>query len=394
VNNWLLFPRFRQCRDAAVDDASLSGLIGSLYDASLEPSRWQAALGNARDFVGGSVAAIYSRDMMGTSFAVHHDDHRMDPHYKKLYLEEYSRLDPMTVGQAMSTVDNPFSSADIMDHCELHETRIYQEWIRPQGFVDFINVGIEKSAKAVVLFGIFRHQRDGLVNDESRRRMGIIGPHLKRAALIGTSFADKTGENAAFAEMLDGLSTALFLVRDNGQIVHANAAGHEMLASSSVVSAYRGRLAARGPAVDRALLEAVAAAAHGDGAVGRRAAALTLSSHDGQSHVAHLMPLTSGARRQAGHAYGAAAAVFIRKVAVDMPSTPETIARHYGLTPSELRVLLAIVEVGGVPEVAESLGVSITTTKTHLNRVYAKTGTGRQADLVKIIAGFASPLVS
>jgi DNA-binding CsgD family transcriptional regulator len=69
------------------------------------------------------------------------------------------------------------------------------------------------------------------------------------------------------------------------------------------------------------------------------------------------------------------------------------IAKAYKLTPMELRVLLAIVEVGGVPEVAEALGVAETTVKTHLGRVYKKTGTGRQADLVKLVAAFSSPLL-
>lgn len=57
-------------------------------------------------------------------------------------------------------------------------------------------------------------------------------------------------------------------------------------------------------------------------------------------------------------------------------------------------MLLAIVEVGGVPEVAAMLGVAETTVKTHLGRLFVKTGTGRQADLVKIVAGFATPLAS
>ena len=35
--------------------------------------------------------------------------------------------------------------------------------------------------------------------------------------------------------------------------------------------------------------------------------------------------------------------VFLRKATIEAPSPPETIARHYGLTPTELRVLLAIV---------------------------------------------------
>jgi DNA-binding CsgD family transcriptional regulator len=58
-----------------------------------------------------------------------------------------------------------------------------------------------------------------------------------------------------------------------------------------------------------------------------------------------------------------------------------------------LRVLMAIVEVGGVPEVAVALGVAESTVKTHLGRLFVKTGAGRQADLVKVVAGFATPLI-
>jgi len=55
--------------------------------------------------------------------------------------------------------------------------------------------------------------------------------------------------------------------------------------------------------------------------------------------------------------------------------------------------MLAIVDVGGAPEVAEALGVAASTVRTHLGRVYAKTGVARQADLVKLVAGFSSSLV-
>jgi DNA-binding CsgD family transcriptional regulator len=64
----------------------------------------------------------------------------------------------------------------------------------------------------------------------------------------------------------------------------------------------------------------------------------------------------------------------------------------FRLTPTELRVLLAIVEVGGVPEVAAALGVADTTVRTHVGRLFEKTGVKRQADLVKLVAGYSTPL--
>jgi DNA-binding CsgD family transcriptional regulator len=56
-------------------------------------------------------------------------------------------------------------------------------------------------------------------------------------------------------------------------------------------------------------------------------------------------------------------------------------------------VLRAVVEIGGVPEIADALGIGEATVKTHLHRLFAKTGTSRQAELVKLVAGFSNPLL-
>jgi DNA-binding CsgD family transcriptional regulator len=77
-----------------------------------------------------------------------------------------------------------------------------------------------------------------------------------------------------------------------------------------------------------------------------------------------------------------------------MCSLQGVIARFYKLTPTELRVLFAIVQVGGVPAVAAAMGIAGSTVKTHLRRLFAKTGTERQADLVKLVASYANPLVA
>ena len=90
-------------------------------------------------------------------------------------------------------------------------------------------------------------------------------------------------------------------------------------------------------------------------------------------------------------AYTAVAAVFVRKAELGSPL--DVIAQTYKLTPAELRVLHAIVEIGGVPETAQALGVAETTVKTHLYRLFDKTGVSRQADLVKLVAGYSNPLV-
>jgi DNA-binding CsgD family transcriptional regulator len=175
--------------------------------------------------------------------------------------------------------------------------------------------------------------------------------------------------------------------------VHANAAGNALLRQSDILRTSGGRLIANDPDADQIFVDTFAKAEGGDAAVGINGIAVPLIARDGTRHVAHVLPLTSGARKRAGARYAAVAALFVHQAALEVPSPPEAIAKAYKLTPMELRVLLAVVEVGGVPDVAEALGVAQTTVKTHLAGVYKKANCSRQADLVKLVAGFSNPFV-
>jgi DNA-binding NarL/FixJ family response regulator len=62
-------------------------------------------------------------------------------------------------------------------------------------------------------------------------------------------------------------------------------------------------------------------------------------------------------------------------------------AKRYCLTTSEVRVLEAVLKVNGIRAVAEDLGLSQSTVKTHLHNLFRKTGANRQADLVKRVVG-------
>ncbi len=61
-------------------------------------------------------------------------------------------------------------------------------------------------------------------------------------------------------------------------------------------------------------------------------------------------------------------------------------ARTYHLTDTEARVLTGL--IGNTPqEVAAQLGLKITTVRTHMAAIFAKTGTRRQPELIWVVAG-------
>ena len=371
----------------------LSILISEIYDAALDASLWRGVIGKASRFVGGVSAAIFHKDAAGRSGNVYYDDGGIDEAFRKLYFQKYGKLDPATTGHFFAELEQPLAVADLMPYDEFLETRFYKEWARPQGLVDFMAAMLDRSATSAAYFGVFRHERDGIADDEARRRMRLIVPHIRRAVLVGKLVDLKKAEVATLAETLDGLSAGMCLVDADSRVVHANAAAHVIFSWHDFMFVSAGRLAVGDTAVAHILRELFASAGDGDSAVGIKGIALPLTAQNGDRYVANVLPLTSGARRRSGIVSTAVAALFIHKSSLAMQPPPQIIAQHYKLTPTELRVLLAIVEVGGVPEVADALGIADSTVKTHLGRLFEKTGTRRQADLVKVVAGFSTPLL-
>ena len=371
----------------------LSDLIGDVYDAALNATLWRGVLGKARALIGGSAAALYYKDASSKRGGVYHDDGGIDPYYRQLYFDKYVKLDPTTTGHFFAELGQPVAVADLMDYQEFRETRFFKEWACPQGLVDTAVAVIDRSLTSVNLFGVFRHERNGVVDEEMRRRMRLLIPHIRRAVLIGQVIDIETTQAETLTDTLNGISAGMFLADEAGRIVHANLSGHAMLAAGDVLLAPAGRLVARDAQSNQSLREVLLLAGSGDAAVGTKGISMPLTSQSGAPYVAHILPLTSGARGQMGARYVAVAALFVHKAGIAQPSPPEILAKTFKLTPTELRVLLAIVQVGGVPETAEALGIGEATVKTHLHRLFTKTGGSQRADLVKLVASFANPLI-
>ncbi len=61
------------------------------------------------------------------------------------------------------------------------------------------------------------------------------------------------------------------------------------------------------------------------------------------------------------------------------------VAQLHGLTPAEARLAAHLVQGATLVEAARRMGVALTTVRTHLKRTFEKTGTRRQAELVKLL---------
>jgi DNA-binding CsgD family transcriptional regulator len=74
----------------------------------------------------------------------------------------------------------------------------------------------------------------------------------------------------------------------------------------------------------------------------------------------------------------------IRRVKNDQARL-NSVARRFGLTPAESNLLAALCGGASLIEASAHLGVARTTARTHLQRIFDKSGTHRQAELVRMV---------
>lgn len=367
----------------------LSAVLESIYDAALDPERWTGAVEKIGAFINCSAGSIVSVDVLHLDTQIFYT-WGYAPKFQAV-LSENAKTNGLLRQSLRFDICEVATLADTTDVKKFYETEAYQRWAQPQGIIDVIQVILDRSATSVALMALSRFNHNGAMDENTRRRMTLLAPHVRRAFLIGKTIDLKRAQSAMLAEAIDGLAAGVFLVDGDMHLIHANVSGHAML-SRDLLAINNGLLRATEPKANRALMESVAAAARGDIVLTVERTAIALTMKSGERFSAHVLPVGSGNRRHSGTGYTAAAAIFIRATALNLPAPIQSIAALYALTTAETRVLMLIVDVSGVPPVAALLGLSEATVKTHLRSIFRKTGTKGQAELVKLVAGHASPL--
>ena len=375
-----------------VDPKLFSVLTDDIYGAILDKSRWPDALRQTTQFVGAQAGVLLWRnEVSGASDPVCWS-FGIEPRFAESYAERYAKLDPLRVAMLSREIGDVASATELVPRSEFVESRFYKEWAQPQGWTQSVQANLDKSSTSFVYLSLWRNRTGASANWPTKDRLRLLASHLRRAMLVRQVVDRHAAEAATLGDTLDGIGPGLFFVNADGHILESNANGRAMLERGTLVRVHGGRLVLADRDAERGLADILCRFRSDSTAGSVRPASMLLSAHAGEPFVAHVAPLIEGVRRSTGSTYTAVAAVFVQKASFELPSSREIIARTYKLTPTELRVLFAIVEMGGVPKVSEALDISVSTVRTHLRRLFAKTSTDRQADLVKLVAAYANPL--
>jgi DNA-binding CsgD family transcriptional regulator len=199
---------------------------------------------------------------------------------------------------------------------------------------------------------------------------GALG--IATGAAITHSLLDSTA--TSLSNVMDELAYGVLLATVKGQLLHANLAARRELARRTLLGVQDGQLHAVDPVQARLLVQALAKAESG-----RRS--LVALRHAGSRLSVAVVPL----RAERRHEVPSVALIFSRPAVCDAVMLC-FFARAHGLTPSEEQVLAILCQGYSAPEIAQQLEVAVSTVRSHVRSMCAKTQCNGVRALVNQIA--------
>jgi DNA-binding CsgD family transcriptional regulator/PAS domain-containing protein len=373
-----------------LDREALSDLIGLIYDCSVDASRWSvtlSALSRALDFQNAGLSwvdFVAAHTLLDVSVGIEDSWRRTQHDYDAEALALWGSFEalqryPLGEPQVMSSVAG---------RPAIERSAYYREWGRPQGLIDLVALPLVRTPSTIGNIAMGRGQAAGPVGGRELDALRLLSPHFQRALAIGKLFDLKALEIHAFGETLNGLATPVVLVDPDLVVLSANRAAETLLAASQGIRLVEGMLTSGTEATDSALRAAVRP---GDAAKPSRHGLGIPVRNGAPAALIHVLPLTRGGLRD-GLSPRATAAVFVARMSDGQLPAAEALAALFELTAAEARVFALLAAGRTQQQISAALGIAPGTVKTHLLRVFAKTGTNRQADLVRLANTLAMPL--
>lgn len=381
----------------ASDPDDVLSLVGTLYDAALDPAAWPAALDQLSDFTDSQFAHVFfvdsNRGPAPTFAAV--SQGAPDTGLNR-YHARYEALDPRRVAGAKQPAGIVVPDWSMVRQDDFLKTEFYNDFYAPLGLRWLACSTIVKTGSFMACLGLTRGIAADPYGAEDCRRAAHVLPHLARAATIQHRIGSLEADMHAGFGALDRLPIGLVVIGEAGRPVFVNRAAERILAEDDgLLWDEETGLSAVRHEDTRALHAAI-----------RRATSIekfsALKDWDvvrvaRRSFSRPYVVLAAPASQRGGlvrQDQGAAAYVLIQDPDSRARARPDVIAALYGLTPAEADVASRLASGYPLSTIAKQRGSSVSTVRWLLKQAMAKTDTHSQAHLVSLLLAGATTFES
>lgn len=366
----------------------LSDLIGSIYDCTLDPARWEETLTQLMELMLAESVILSLNDLRSDRALIEKSvgwgqDGLTE---RRRHIPEiHARLNEWFAGHP--SPDAPYVCSQELSAAYLEGSPYVRRCLKPRGIVDVMHQFLMRTPSHFSELVVARHERNGPITVREVEIAALLLPHIRRAVTISRVLDAQTIEKDRMTQALDALRCGVVITDGAAAILHANRPAGHMLRDGAVLNDTGGALGVRRQGAAQELRKAIRLACEDEAALGATGVAIRLTQDETPPLFAHVLPMKGGAVR-ARIGSEAAAAVFIGEsapAAFDPTEAKDRLRAAFGLTEAEVAVALEIAKGDGRAAAAARLGIAVTTIRAHLSHIYEKTGAGRQAELVRLV---------
>jgi DNA-binding CsgD family transcriptional regulator len=376
-------------------DAPADSPLAEIYDAVSLENGWLSALDAVIRALDGDSGCLCWKPSTASPLADIASVGLDVPAYLNRYREEIERLEipfynlfrDRPAGDLVAFGNRAFEN-------DYKRSTFFHEWAKPLGFGDVVGCHLVREQSLYCWFSLRRDYRKGPFPADKLALGRSLVPHLTRSLKIWARIRSVRVVGDSLAAALDLLSYPVIIVDAEARILHANRSAERLLSGRHALEGFRGRLRCRYHDQDKVLRKAVHDASRitNLSPSARVDRAVVLQKDDGDRLSIQLAPITPRSGWGSVAPEGATVALFVSDDDTARSRPLVAFAARYELTRMESRVLAEIITGKGLPHVAETLQIGGTTARSHLQKTFLKTGTAKQAELVRLFLDQTVPI--
>jgi DNA-binding CsgD family transcriptional regulator len=360
----------------------LDDLTDKIYEAAFVPDLWAGALEAASGLSGSASGSIFVFSDNAPTRGRFSDD----PAGQANSLRDIRPLfDEFLIGDSWKFSDGVMRMYDLQPASFVHveafmtaediERDLVRIKLRAAGIGAHLCSAVAMPSGELVTFVFQRWIKDGDYDQASIDRLDQLRPHFARAGLVSARLGMEQARATVSAVEAIGLPAAVMTA--SGRVLTANVLMEKM--PSVFIATAHGGMALTDQSANPLFQDAITHNQHD-----RVVRSIPVPAKEGQpALVIHLLPL-----RRAAHEIFSGADILVAATAMSASTivpSPTLLAGLFDLTPSESRLAAALSQGQPLKDAASDLKITVKTGRTYLERIFAKTGTRQQSQLVALL---------
>lgn len=267
------------------------------------------------------------------------------------------------------------------------DSRLWREWMAPQDMYGGMASRVLDVDGSFWMFDIQRGRRQEAFDADEFGLFGRLAAVMQRVTMLHQQLGGVSIEREMARRALDELSLAILIVDRSLQLSYTNAAGDDLLAAPGCPLGLRGgKVCAYAPHEQNGLRDLVAGAI---ALTGERGQMLLRARNAEASDVSVCVTPLSASYAVPGRTSDV---MIVARALAPASGQLATVQQLFDLTEAEARLALGLASGLSLAELAQRQGIKITTARTHLARIFWKTGTRQQSQVAALLRAAELPV--